>query len=376
MNINDKETQNMANAVRAILEKTNVSEAELVEAVESVDEARRLSSKEEQAVLKLMSTTKTAQEAAKKVEKEMKIPYKEALEIVRKVMKQYESVEEATDLEEASDKEAYKAFFNKAMKKFDIDDITDLKGAKKKEFFDYVDANWKADKEVKESTQIDEAIKPSDLASKYSGQDQIKLTKYLKKVTGAKEVYFDDASLVASMKSAYPSKTTHGSALDPSKKVTVQDLIVAIKSMKEYFKVESTQIDEAFLRLPGEMINGELPMAIRDLESILKGLKAGNDFDEKGFNKQMARLTAVKKAAKKFNSQDEVPTRYQYTKESVEVEDNQLDETKRMKYDKVIKKLKDGDWESSNDVVPKKHLVYIDTKTGKQKTVFVESVER
>ena len=80
------------------------------------------------------------------------------------------------------------------------------------------------------------------------------------------------------------------------------------------FLGEAVALDEAFLRLPGEMINGELPMAIRDLESILKGLKAGNDFDAKGFNKQMARLTAVKKAAKKFNSEDEVPTRYNYTK--------------------------------------------------------------
>ena len=77
---------------------------------------------------------------------------------------------------------------------------------------------------------------------------------------------------------------------------------------------EAVALDEAFLRIPGEMINGELPLAIRDLESILKGLKAGNDFDAKGFNKQMARLTAVKKAAKKFNSEDEVPTRYNYTK--------------------------------------------------------------
>ena len=84
-------------------------------------------------------------------------------------------------------------------------------------------------------------------------------------------------------------------------------------SKQLYKKVdEAVALDEAFLRLPGEMINGELPMAIRDLESILKGLKAGNDFDAKGFNKQIARLNTIKKEAKKFNSEDEVPTRYQY----------------------------------------------------------------
>jgi hypothetical protein len=98
-------------------------------------------------------------------------------------------------------------------------------------------------------------------------------------------------------------------------------------SKQLYKKVdEAVALDEAFLRLPGEMINGELPMAIRDLESILKGLKAGNDFDAKGFNKQMSRLTAVKKAAKKFNSEDEVPTRYQYTKKESVFQGNQLDE--------------------------------------------------
>jgi hypothetical protein len=40
----------------------------------------------------------------------------------------------------------------------------------------------------------------------------------------------------------------------------------------------------------------------------------------------MSRLTAVKKAAKKFNSEDEVPTRYQYTKKESVFQGNQLDE--------------------------------------------------
>jgi hypothetical protein len=81
--------------------------------------------------------------------------------------------------------------------------------------------------------KLDEAINPSDLASNYNGRAQLKLAKYLRKTTGAKGAYFDGASLVASMKSAYPSKTTVSGALDPSKKVTVQDLIDAIKNIKE-----------------------------------------------------------------------------------------------------------------------------------------------
>tara|TARA_B100001093_G_C26846597_1_gene1023101 strand:- start:2637 stop:3503 length:867 start_codon:yes stop_codon:yes gene_type:complete len=50
--------------------------------------------------------------------------------------------------EEESDKQKkYKAFFTKALKKFGVDSPAELKGDKKKEFFDYVDANYEADNE-------------------------------------------------------------------------------------------------------------------------------------------------------------------------------------------------------------------------------------
>ena len=52
------------------------------------------------------------------------------------------------EVEEESDKQAkYKAFFAKALKKFGVDSPAELKGDKKKEFFDYVDANYEADNE-------------------------------------------------------------------------------------------------------------------------------------------------------------------------------------------------------------------------------------
>ena len=50
-----------------------------------------------------------------------------------------------------------------------------------------------------------------------------------------------------------------------------------------------------------------------------------------------------------------------------------LEETKRMKYDKVVKKLRDGEWDTSMDVKKRMHLTYTDNNTGKQKVVFVES---
>jgi mannose-6-phosphate isomerase-like protein (cupin superfamily) len=51
----------------------------------------------------------------------------------------------------------------------------------------------------------------------------------------------------------------------------------------------------------------------------------------------------------------------------------ELEEAKRMKYDKVIKKLRDGEWDTSMDVKKRMHLTYTDNNTGKEKVVFVES---
>ena len=50
-------------------------------------------------------------------------------------------------LPEGGDKEAYKKFFNAALKKFGVSSPDELEGDKKKEFFDYVDKNWKGDHE-------------------------------------------------------------------------------------------------------------------------------------------------------------------------------------------------------------------------------------
>ena len=54
-------------------------------------------------------------------------------------------------------------------------------------------------------------------------------------------------------------------------------------------------------------------------------------------------------------------------------ESTDLEEAKRMKYDKVIKKLKDGEWDTSMDVKQRMHLTYTDNNTGRKKVVFVEA---
>jgi len=57
-------------------------------------------------------------------------------------------VQEAIEMNEADDKKAkYKAFFDKALNKFGVKSPAELKGDKKKEFFDYVDANYEAENE-------------------------------------------------------------------------------------------------------------------------------------------------------------------------------------------------------------------------------------
>ena len=52
------------------------------------------------------------------------------------------------EVDEMSDKQKkYQAFFNSALKKFGVKSPAELEGDKKKEFYDYVDANYEADNE-------------------------------------------------------------------------------------------------------------------------------------------------------------------------------------------------------------------------------------
>jgi len=62
---------------------------------------------------------------------------------------------EEVDLDEGGDKEAYQKFFQGMLKKFGVKSPAELSGDKKKEFFDAIDAGWKADDEKKESADKD-----------------------------------------------------------------------------------------------------------------------------------------------------------------------------------------------------------------------------
>lgn len=82
------------------------------------------------------------------------------------VMKE-KKAEEATPSgpakEESEKQKKYQAFFNKALKKFGVKSPSELDDEKKKEFFDYVDANYEADNETDENVkeeveQVDEIL--------------------------------------------------------------------------------------------------------------------------------------------------------------------------------------------------------------------------
>ena len=58
-------------------------------------------------------------------------------------------LDEATQMNAQEDRKAkYRAFFDKALNKFGVKSPAELKGDKKKEFFDYVDANYEAENET------------------------------------------------------------------------------------------------------------------------------------------------------------------------------------------------------------------------------------
>ena len=75
-------------------------------------------------------------------------------------------------MEATGDKEAYQKFFQSALKKFGVKSPAELKGEKKKEFFDYVDKNWTGDHE--EQTKKEEIMTKKSLKDAVSGMKEKK----------------------------------------------------------------------------------------------------------------------------------------------------------------------------------------------------------
>ena len=67
-----------------------------------------------------------------------------------KKMKKAKEPEPGQMAEASGDKEAYKKFFNAALKKFKVSSPAELKDDQKKKFYDYIDKNWEGDNEKAE----------------------------------------------------------------------------------------------------------------------------------------------------------------------------------------------------------------------------------
>lgn len=79
-------------------------------------------------------------------------------EVSKGLMRAVSSVVSGTELLEGR-KEEYQKFFNAALKKFGAKSPASLDAKKKKEFFDYIEKNWKAADESVEETKLKEAVK-------------------------------------------------------------------------------------------------------------------------------------------------------------------------------------------------------------------------
>ena len=101
--------------------------------------------------------------------------------------------------EKSGDKEAYQKFFNSALKKFGVKSPAELKGDKKKEFFDYVDKNWTGEseeafefaKESKVASILDTVKNMWRMNEKTKKEDDDKEIKGDKTLTGKKSASID-----------------------------------------------------------------------------------------------------------------------------------------------------------------------------------------
>ena len=89
----------------------------------------------------------------------------------------------------------------------------------------------------------------------------------------------------------------------------MKDLIEKCKNV-----LEEETLEEAFMRLPGNVIGNELFVVQKELAAFYNSQTAGNDVDIKNLNKIIKDLNTIKKAVKKFNKPEDVPVSYQYKK--------------------------------------------------------------
>ena len=113
-------------------------------------------------------------------------------------------IDEGPEKDTKGDKEAYQKFFKAALKKFGVDEPDQLKGDKKKEFFDYIDKGWKADNEKPEPGDKKEEVELEEHCGhcEFGLEEKVKYDLYHKT--------FSDA-----MQHAYEIAKKQGFVVDP-----------------------------------------------------------------------------------------------------------------------------------------------------------------
>lgn len=188
--------------------------------------------------------------------------------------------------EASGDKEEYQKFFNAAMKKFGVKSPAELKGDKEKEFYNYIDKNWKGDheesvelalefgtpnmsdadkanlrrrindmqKSKKKESVTEATLNPNDNVDQFLSQDlmnQTALTAYLRKIFKIGEfdfnnaIYFDGGDLVSG------SKTVLRNVIG-NKRLKVSDLIKALEK-----KLKKKAIKESHVGTNGQSLEAD-----------------------------------------------------------------------------------------------------------------------
>ena len=203
----------------------------------------------------------------------------------------------------------------------EVDEAGEPKAKGEKDFKDAHKVKKSGEKEdgsvVKEES-IDEVAAKVDPRAMASDIPQMELSKFLKKATRAKGLYFDGASLIASKKTKFPDKTTLAGALDPKKKYTVQDLIKAVETMKEEVEeetIEEGKFPKALLKKATDLalkMGGNMTGAVKKIEKMKKGL---SDDPEVKAALQMANEEVSEEVVAEAHAMNEAKSKMQEDKE-------------------------------------------------------------
>ena len=90
--------------------------------------------------------------------------------------KEEEELVEGAEKHSTGDKESYRDFVNKALKKFGVDSPAELSPEKKKEFYDYLDKNWIGDHEKDDQVHAPKkALEPMSTPNDENGKKKKKM---------------------------------------------------------------------------------------------------------------------------------------------------------------------------------------------------------